>query len=171
MLSAAIFALNNLSFCISFALRSRAAPVATNTSPTVRLNQPVSKSRQKRPIPKPSSVHILHQCPTGGNPRGKLKVLCAEDKSALRCNVLHKSPNNEGLFFLIDATISKVTTPVNHREVEEHRLSFTQDASVFSWGELWKVRRWLITADCRRAPRRGNAAVTKTLLYLHLTKL
>lgn len=38
--------------------------------------------------------------------------------------------------FLIDVTISKVTVPVNHGEVQEHWLSFTQDASVFSWGEL-----------------------------------
>lgn len=38
--------------------------------------------------------------------------------------------------FLIDVTISKVTPPVNHSEHWEHWLSFTQDASVFSWGEL-----------------------------------
>lgn len=46
--------------------------------------------------------------------------------------------------FLIDVTISKVIVPVNHMEVQMHWLFVTQDASVFSWGELWKVRRCLI---------------------------
>ena len=47
----------------------------------------------------------------------------------------HKSYCNEDVF-LIDVTISKVTVPVNHRKVCEQWLFVTQDASVFSWGEL-----------------------------------
>ena len=71
----------------------------------------------------------------GETPEAEQKVSTPENKSVVHRNAAHKSNCDEGVF-LIDVTISKVTVTVNHREVHEHRLSFTQDASVFSWGEL-----------------------------------
>lgn len=85
---------------------------------------------------KVNDMHLLCESPNWGNPRGKQKVsmLKIKVRSATPRHISHPVTRA----FLIDATISNVTVPVNHTEVLEHWLFFTQDASVSFWGELYK---------------------------------
>lgn len=85
---------------------------------------------------KVNCMHLLCESPNWGNPRGKQKV------SMLKIKVRSTTPRHIShpvtRAFLIDVTISNVTVPVNHTEVLEHWLFFTQDASVSFSGELYK---------------------------------
>lgn len=69
-----------------------------------------TKEDDKKPI---KGAHPL-QVSNLREPQRQTKGLRAENKSMLYCNVVHKSSRNKDLF-LIDVTISKVTTAVNHR--------------------------------------------------------
>lgn len=75
---------------------------------------------------KANIVHHLSKCATPGKSQRytRVSVLTIKVKGGATYHVSHAVMR----MFLIDVTISKVSTPVNHREVQEHWLSLTRGA-------------------------------------------
>lgn len=131
---------------------SQVAPAPANR---LGPNKPVSKTFLCNEA---NNVHIFCKGPTWGDPRGKQKVSML--KITVGFAALWHISHPVTRLILIDVTISNVAASVNHTDIWAHWLSFTQDASVFSWGELWKVRQSLINTSWNWAPHVGNRLLT-----------
>lgn len=105
--------------CISLTLQSGATPHCSPCNRTDQRERNKTKKKIARNKPVRSALSSTSARPEG-TPEEEPKVCALQIKSALvaMCYISH--PITRALF-LIDATISKVTTPVNHQEVEERR--------------------------------------------------